>query len=270
MTLWRPDPSSCAGEERRGKGTNCTRSSRNGATPRGFTSWTPNPTLGSRRSSGSSSRKSLPRGPVTRDRVRSIADPRASMVPRWARRPAMARAGFSPWTPTASTCWASGKWTAARRPSPMTSLGTWATTPWSPASGARPTWSATASTPTSSSKAVTATQLHVWDLRKRRHVQAIDLGAEQQMVLDLRPAHDPTKAYGFAGGVVSLKDLSASIWVWHQDNGKWAARKVIEIPAEPADPDQLPPLLQGFKAVPPLITDINLSVDDRFLSLLSG
>ena len=85
------------------------------------------------------------------------------------------------------------------------------------------------------------------------------------MVLDLRPAHDPTKAYGFAGGVVSLKDLSASIWVWHQDNGKWAARKVIEIPAEPADPDQLPPLLQGFKAVPPLITDINLSVDDRFL-----
>jgi selenium-binding protein 1 len=27
----------------------------------------------------------------------------------------------------------------------------------------------------------------------------------------------------------------------------------------------LPPLLQGFKAVPPLLTDINLSVDDRFL-----
>ena len=27
----------------------------------------------------------------------------------------------------------------------------------------------------------------------------------------------------------------------------------------------LPPLLQGFKAVPPLVTDINLSLDDRFL-----
>src|SRR5262249_14136107 len=37
------------------------------------------------------------------------------------------------------------------------------------------------------------------------------------------------------------------------------------IPAEPADPEQLPPLLQGFKAVPPLVTDINLSMDDRFL-----
>ena len=40
---------------------------------------------------------------------------------------------------------------------------------------------------------------------------------------------------------------------------------MIEIPAEPADPEKLPPLLQGFKAVAPLVTDINLSVDDRFL-----
>ena len=31
-------------------------------------------------------------------------------------------------------------------------------------------------------------------------------------------------------------------------------KKVIEIPAEPADPADLPPLLQGFKAVPPLVT----------------
>ena len=35
--------------------------------------------------------------------------------------------------------------------------------------------------------------------------------------------------------------------------------------AQPASPDDMPPLLQGFKAVPPLVTDINLSVDDRFL-----
>jgi selenium-binding protein 1 len=109
-------------------------------------------------------------------------------------------------------------------------------------------------------------KLHVWDLRKRRHVQEIDLGAEQQMALELRPAHDPTRAYGFLGVVVSLKDLSASIWVWHREGaGKWGVKKIIEIPAEPADPEKLPPLLQGFKAVPPLITDINLSLDDRFL-----
>src|SRR5918999_6130715 len=40
-------------------------------------------------------------------------------------------------------------------------------------------------------------RLHVWDLAERRHVQEIDLGPEHQMVLELRPAHDPTKGYGF-------------------------------------------------------------------------
>ncbi|HKF78961.1 MAG TPA: selenium-binding protein SBP56-related protein [Candidatus Dormibacteraeota bacterium] len=108
-------------------------------------------------------------------------------------------------------------------------------------------------------------RLHIWDLPRRRHRQAIDLGAEQQMVLELRPAHDPTRAYGFVGVVTSLKDLSASVWVWHLDGSTWAARKVIEIPAEAAEPDRLPPILQPFNAVPPLVTDINLSLDDRWL-----
>ena len=113
--------------------------------------------------------------------------------------------------------------------------------------------------------------LHVWDLRRRRHVQALELGAEQQMLLELRPAHNPTRAYGFASVVMSLKDLSSSIWLWYREaggngsNGEWAIKKVIEIPAEPADPEKLPPILQGFKAVAPLVTDINLSLDDRYL-----
>ena len=108
-------------------------------------------------------------------------------------------------------------------------------------------------------------QMHVWDLHKRRHQQVLDLGQEQQLALELRPAHDPTRPYGFMGVVVSLKDLSSSIWMWHRTNGKWGIEKVIEIPAEPADPEILPPLLKGFKAVPPLLTDINLSLDDRTL-----
>jgi selenium-binding protein 1 len=111
--------------------------------------------------------------------------------------------------------------------------------------------------------------LHVWDLRSRRHLKTLDLGAEQQMVLELRPAHNPRRTYGFAGVVISLEDLSSSIFLWYLDghNGKaeWKTKKVITIPAEPADPDDLPPLLKGFKAVPPLVTDINLSLDDRFL-----
>ena len=49
-------------------------------------------------------------------------------------------------------------------------------------------------------------------------------------------------------------------------NGKWAVRKVIEIPAEPADPARsaaTAPGLQG--ACRRWCTDINLSLDDRFL-----
>jgi methanethiol oxidase len=112
--------------------------------------------------------------------------------------------------------------------------------------------------------------LHVWDLRSRRHLQTLDLGAEQQMVLELRPAHNPQRAYGFVGVVISLEDLSSSIFLWYLDRenggrGEWKTRKVITIPAVPADPADLPPILQGFKAVPPLVTDINLSLDDRFL-----
>src|SRR5262245_13516475 len=108
-------------------------------------------------------------------------------------------------------------------------------------------------------------RLHFWDLRQRRHVESVDLGDQHQMVLELRPAHDPRKSYGFVGVVVDVTSLASSIWVWHRDGGRWAATRVIEIPAEPAAEDELPPALKGFKAVPPLVTDIDLSLDDRFL-----
>ena len=87
--------------------------------------------------------------------------------------------------------------------------------------------------------------VHFWDLAKRTIVQSVDLGDQYQMPLELRPAHDPTKEYGFVGVVVSVEDLSASIWLWHRDGGEFALRKVID--------------------VPDVLTDIDLSVDDRFL-----
>lgn len=107
--------------------------------------------------------------------------------------------------------------------------------------------------------------MHIWDLKSGKHVQQLDVGDQHQMVLELRPAHDPRKQYGFVGVVVSVEDLSASVWHWYLEDGEWKIRKAITIPAEPADPSLLPPLLQGFGAVPPLVTDINLSLDDRYL-----
>lgn len=108
-------------------------------------------------------------------------------------------------------------------------------------------------------------RLHFWDLRARRHVQTIDLGAQHQMALEVRPAHDPAREYGFVGVVVDTTNLEGSIWTWWREGGKFHAKKTATIAAEPAAADELPPLLKSFGAVPPLVTDIDLSLDDRFL-----
>ena len=117
-------------------------------------------------------------------------------------------------------------------------------------------------------------KLHVWDLRRRRHLQELTLGDEQQMTLELRPGARPDarlwvrrRRHVTEGSV--LVDLAMVSGPEQESangsSGAWAIKKVIEIPAEPADPDDLPPLLQGFKVAAPLVTDIDLSVDDRYL-----
>jgi selenium-binding protein 1 len=108
-------------------------------------------------------------------------------------------------------------------------------------------------------------RIHFWDLRARRNVQTIDLGANHQMALEVRPAHDPVREYGFLGVVVDTTNLEGSIWTWWREGGKFHIEKTATIQAEPAPKDQLPPLLQGFGAVPPLVSDIDLSMDDKFL-----
>ena len=108
-------------------------------------------------------------------------------------------------------------------------------------------------------------RLHFWDLRGRRNVQTVDLGENHQMALEVRPAHDPSREYGFCGVVVDTTNLEGSIWTWWRENGEFHVKKTATIPPEPADADDLPPLLKGFEAVPPLVTDIDLSLDDRFL-----
>ena len=107
--------------------------------------------------------------------------------------------------------------------------------------------------------------LHFWDLRSRRNVQTIDLGANHQMALEVRPAHDPASDYGFLGVVVDTTNLEGSLWTWWREGGVFHARKTATIPAERAAADDLPDALKPFGAVPPLVTDIDLSLDDRFL-----
>ncbi|MGV6848152.1 MAG: selenium-binding protein SBP56-related protein [Marinibacterium sp.] len=109
-------------------------------------------------------------------------------------------------------------------------------------------------------------RIHFWDLRERRNKQTIDLGENHQMALEIRPAHDPAKRHGFCGVVVDTTNLQGAIFTWWQnDDGTFEAKKTITIDPQPADADDLPDLLKGFGAVPPLVTDIDLSLDDRFL-----
>ncbi len=83
--------------------------------------------------------------------------------------------------------------------------------------------------------------IHFWDLAKGEHMHRVDLGAQHQMALEVRPSHDPEATWGFVGVVISTEDLSGSVWRWFRDEHEWKAEKVITIPAEPADPDLLPP-----------------------------
>lgn len=111
--------------------------------------------------------------------------------------------------------------------------------------------------------------LHAWDRVTRRHLQELPLGDERHWLRAPRPAHDQSRPYGFVAAMASLDTLSAAIWLWYLDgsNGdpRWRARKVVEIAADPAAHEALPSWLAGVGAAPPLVTDLCLSTDDRFL-----
>jgi methanethiol oxidase len=55
-----------------------------------------------------------------------------------------------------------------------------------------------------------------------------------------------TGEYGFVGVVVDTTNLEGSVWTWWREGGQFLCEKTAVIPPEPADKDQLPPLLQGF------------------------
>ncbi|HUW20204.1 MAG TPA: selenium-binding family protein [Sedimentisphaerales bacterium] len=97
-------------------------------------------------------------------------------------------------------------------------------------------------------------RLHFWDWTTRERIQTIDLGAEGMVPLEVRFHHNPDSMHGFVCAA-----LSSSVWHFHKTGLKWSAEKVIQV--EPVKVEgQADP-------VPGLITDILLSLDDRFLYL---
>jgi selenium-binding protein 1 len=95
-------------------------------------------------------------------------------------------------------------------------------------------------------------RLQFWDWEKKRIAQTVDLGESGLIPLEVRFHHDPASTHGFVGAA-----LSSTIWHWHKDGDEWKAEKVIEVPAQDVEGWDIP--------VPGLITDLVLSMDDRWL-----
>jgi hypothetical protein len=85
-------------------------------------------------------------------------------------------------------------------------------------------------------------RVHFWDLRARRNVQTIDLGANHQMALEVRPAHDPVREHGFLGVVVrhnklgrlDLDLVARRRQVPYREDGDGPARTGVQGPAATA------------------------------------
>src|ERR1700733_10190857 len=97
-------------------------------------------------------------------------------------------------------------------------------------------------------------RVHFWDLAERRLKQTIDLGEHGLIPLEVRWLHDPEAEGGFVGAA-----LSSNMFRWHRSNGSWDAERVITVDNVELDGWPLP------GGVPGLITDLLVSMDDRFL-----
>jgi selenium-binding protein 1 len=95
--------------------------------------------------------------------------------------------------------------------------------------------------------------IHIWDLDRRQVVQDIDLGEEGMIPLEIRWLHRPDADEGYVGAA-----LSSTMWhVKRGPDGRFTATKMIESPTRD---------LEGFPVpVPGLITDLVVSMDDRYL-----
>ena len=95
-------------------------------------------------------------------------------------------------------------------------------------------------------------QLHFWNFEERRVEKSHDLGEDGMIPLEVRFHHDPDSTHGYCGVA-----LSSNVWHWHKNGEGWQLDKVIQ--EEPIEIPNFPVPL------PPLITDILLSMDDRFM-----
>jgi selenium-binding protein 1 len=95
-------------------------------------------------------------------------------------------------------------------------------------------------------------RVHFWNLSERTLQQTVELGETGLVPLEMRWLHDPDADQGFVGAA-----LSSTMWRFHRENGSYSADNVIAVEGIEQEGWPFP--------VPGLITDLVVSMDDRFL-----
>ena len=95
-------------------------------------------------------------------------------------------------------------------------------------------------------------RVHFWNLSERTLQQTVELGETGLVPLEMRWLHDPDADQGFVGAA-----LSSTMWRFHRENGSYSADSVIAVEGVEQEGWPFP--------VPGLITDLVVSMDDRFL-----
>jgi selenium-binding protein 1 len=95
-------------------------------------------------------------------------------------------------------------------------------------------------------------RIHFWDWKGHAISESIDLGEQGLIPLEVRFHHAPDSPHGFVGAA-----LSSTMWHFHLNADGWHADKVIEVPTVDVKEWPIP--------VPGLITDLLISMDDRYL-----
>jgi selenium-binding protein 1 len=95
-------------------------------------------------------------------------------------------------------------------------------------------------------------RLHFWNLSERRVEQTLELGETGLVPLEIRWLHDPEADEGYVGAA-----LSSTMWHFERTDGVYRADQVIAVEGVEMEGWPFP--------VPGLITDLVVSMDDRFL-----
>jgi len=91
-----------------------------------------------------------------------------------------------------------------------------------------------------------------WNWEKRKLEKKVDLGSQGMIPLEVRFHHNPDSVHGFVGAA-----LSSTMWHWFRKDDQWQVEKVLAV-------DSIEHKGWPFP-VPGLITDLLLSMDDKYL-----